>query len=179
MFLDPLVLLTARYVLFGVFAVSAVAKFMKWQDFIGIVANYRLLPGWAVRPVAWVIPPAEALVALGFGTGVEPALIRGTAWILLAIFTVAIIANLIRGRTWIDCGCLGPLLRQRIGWWMVLRNGVLMGLVGLGYPGWMSMSRNYGLADIVFSGLAALVLLALYATLQLLWTQTPGEVRSR
>jgi len=179
MVLDPIVPLTARFVLFGVFAVSAAAKLVKWRDFAGIVANYRLLPAWAVYPVAVAIPPAEATVALGLATGVLPAVSWGTAGALLVVFTAAIVANLVRGRTEIDCGCLGPLLRQRIGWWMVVRNGVLMGLVGLGYPGWTSMSRTASWADVVFSGLAALVLLALYATFQLLWTQTPGEVSSR
>ncbi|MCS7313679.1 MAG: DoxX family protein [Acidobacteria bacterium] len=177
MALDPLFLLTARYVVGGVFIISAVAKIVKWHDFIGIVANYRLLPKWAVRPVAWVIPPVEAWAALGFGTGWAPALSTVAIWILLIIFTGAIVVNLLRGRAEIDCGCLGPLLRQRIGWWMVVRNGVLMGLAGLGYPGWATMSRPYGLVDTLFSGLAALVLLAVYATFQLLWTRTSQEWR--
>ncbi|GBC85791.1 Methylamine utilization protein MauE [bacterium HR11] len=179
MVLDPLVVLTARYALGGVFAVSATAKFLKLQDFVGIVANYRVLPGWAVRPVAMAIPPMEALLAVGFISRVWLDAVCGIAWVLLAVFTAAIVINLVRGRTEIDCGCLGPLLRQRIGWWMVVRNAVLMGIVGLVHPVWISAGRTYGLADVVFGGLAALVLLILYGAFQLLWTQTPREVSSR
>jgi hypothetical protein len=179
MALDPIVLLTARYVVAGIFTISAFAKLMRFHDFVAVVAGYRLLPSWAVPPAAVAIPLLEALVSLGLWTQALPAVSSGAAGALLAIFTVAIVVNLVRGRTEIDCGCLGPLLRQRIGWWMVIRNGVLMGLVGLTYPGWTSMNRVYGPADVVFGGLAAAILVILYVAFQLLWTQGPGEVRTR
>lgn len=132
MALDPIVLLTARYVVAGIFTISAFAKLMRFHDFVAVVAGYRLLPSWAVPPAVVAIPLLEALVSLGLWTQALPAVSSGAAGALLAIFTVAIVVNLVRGRTEIDCGCLGPLLRQRIGWWMVIRNGVLMGLVGYG-----------------------------------------------
>ena len=45
---------------------------------------------------------------------------------LLVSYALAIGINLLRGRTSIDCGCLGAGQRNRIGGWMVIRN---LGLV--------------------------------------------------
>jgi len=46
--------------------------------------------------------------------------------ILLLLFTGAIGINLMRGRVNIDCGCFGPLLRQELSGWLLLRNLFLM-----------------------------------------------------
>src|SRR5262249_4609965 len=48
---------------------------------------------------------------------------------LLAIFTGAIMLNLARGRREIDCGCFGPMMRQRLSGWLVVRNIALAMMV--------------------------------------------------
>src|SRR3990170_4114641 len=47
---------------------------------------------------------------------------------LLAAYALAIAINLLRGRTRIDCGCLGFGRHDRIAWTMVARNLVLIAL---------------------------------------------------
>jgi hypothetical protein len=45
---------------------------------------------------------------------------------LLLVYTGAILINLVRGRTDIDCGCAGPARRQPLGVGLVVRNLVLL-----------------------------------------------------
>ena len=65
--------------------------------------------------VALLIPAAATLAALSAGT-------------LLCIYIAAIGINLLRGRRNIDCGCGGPAQKQTISEWMIVRNGLLLGL---------------------------------------------------
>ena len=91
-----------------------------------LVADYRLLPGWLLRPVAFGVAGIEGtlalawLVALWF-SGFAGLAAIGTAALLL-IYAAAIAANLYRGRSWIDCGCGGGGM---LSWTMVVRNAVL------------------------------------------------------
>jgi hypothetical protein len=50
---------------------------------------------------------------------------------LLATYTLAIAANLARGRRDIDCGCFGPAARQPLSAALVARNAALLGVAVL------------------------------------------------
>jgi hypothetical protein len=132
--LDPAAVWTARLVLAAVFALAAIAKLRSLDEFIGVVHNYRVLPEPLVRPVAYALPPLEAVVALALLA--EPAHGVGAlaAGVLLAVFGLAMAVNLVRGRLEIDCGCFAATLRQRISWSLVARNVVLIGLAALALP---------------------------------------------
>ena len=54
----------------GVFILAIHGKLRNWTPFIGIVANYRLLPAGAERAAAIVIVAAEALVAASLASGI-------------------------------------------------------------------------------------------------------------
>ena len=41
---------------------------------------------------------------------------------LLLIFAAALAVNVLRGRTWIDCGCFRNGLKQTVSWLLVARN---------------------------------------------------------
>jgi hypothetical protein len=133
--LDPAVVWTARLVLAAVLAVAALAKLRAFDEFIGVVHNYRILPEPLVRPVAYVLPPLELAVALGLLIEPTRALAAGGAAALLAVFALAMAVNILRGRPEIDCGCFASTLKQRIGWALVGRNLVLIGLAALVMPG--------------------------------------------
>ena len=64
----------------------------------------------------WLTTPwhADTALAAGLGTGV-----------LMAAYGAAIAANLVRGRSWIDCGCGSG---DQLTWGLVARNAVLAGL---------------------------------------------------
>ena len=102
--LDPILAHIAAATLAVVLLVGAGHKLADRDGFTGALAQYRLLPV-ASRP--W---GAAAAIAL------------------LAVVTGAVVVNLLRGRTHIDCGCGGPEGRQHLSWLLVVRNALLVGL---------------------------------------------------
>lgn len=122
---EPLVTWALRAFLALLFATAAVSKLQHIEEFYGVVRNFRLIPDGPSRVVAFVLPIVELAVAAGLMIAplAVPAAVTGAA--LLAGFGVAIAINVIRGRTWIDCGCMRQGMKQQISWMMVLRNVVL------------------------------------------------------
>lgn len=107
---------------------SAWRKVRGFDGFLAVLADYRLLPRWALRPVAlaivsgegalagmWLVSPwlVEATILAGVGTA-----------LLMAAYGAAMTLNLLRGRSWIDCGCGGG---EQLSWILVVRNLVLTG----------------------------------------------------
>jgi uncharacterized membrane protein YphA (DoxX/SURF4 family) len=108
-----------------VFLLAAVQKLRHWRLLPGVIANYRLLPPWAVGITATVLPLAEMLLAIALLSGREgkwPAL-AGIA--LLLLFAAAMAINVRRGRKHIDCGCGQKFLAQHLSWALAMRNLVL------------------------------------------------------
>ena len=107
-----------------VFFSAAVAKMRNWTAFEGVIANYRLLPQFAIRPVSYLLPPIEILTA-----GALLAAAPHADWLaagLLSAFAVAMAINLARGRSHIDCGCFNSALKQQLRWPLVARNGCMV-----------------------------------------------------
>lgn len=118
-----IVLLGARLLLAGVFAVAAVGK---GTDRLG--SRQALLDFGLPPALARVGVPLLPLVELGVALALLP---RPTAWWgalgalgLLLLFSAAIGYNLLQGRT-PDCHCFGQLHSKPIGWPTLVRNGVL------------------------------------------------------
>jgi hypothetical protein len=103
-----------------VFLSAGIAKLRNWTAFEGVIANYRLLPEFAVRPVSYVLPPVEILTGIALLAAINRA-----EWLaagLLSLFAVAMGINLARGRSHIDCGCFNSALKQSLHWSLVARN---------------------------------------------------------
>ena len=130
--------------------------------FLGILADYRLLPGWLLRPAAlaialcegalagiWLVSPwfAEATILAGVGTA-----------LVMAAYGGAIAVNLLRGRSWIDCGCGGG---EQLSWMLVVRNLALTGFallplaIDTGPPKWADFA-----VSVPILAIAALLYLA-------------------
>jgi len=104
LFKHPLTELIARTVLAAVFLYACVHKILHPADFAKIIYGYKILPGWAVNPVAIVMPWFELATGLSLLLGVYP---RAGAFLvsgMLLVFILAITFNLIRGLEF-DCGC--------------------------------------------------------------------------
>ena len=126
--LDPAASWTISIALALVFGASSAIKFAAFDEFRAAVANYRIVPEIFETPAALLVPVAEM-------TGAVAIVIPGTHHagaailvLLLAVFTTAIVINLMRGRLHVDCGCFGPALRQPLSWWLPARNVILMAL---------------------------------------------------
>lgn len=129
--LDPVAGHAVAGALALVLAVGAWSKLADLDGFAFAVERYRLLPPTAARAVAWAVPLAEALAAALL---VVPALRTAGALLaaaLIAFVTAAVVVNLLRGRTDIDCGCGGAGHRQTLSWRLVWRNAALLAGCGL------------------------------------------------
>jgi uncharacterized membrane protein len=128
---DPAVAWTVACVLATVFGAAGATKLRALEVFAGVVANYRLLPEAAVRPVAYALPVVEVVAAVCLLVPAPRPLAAAVVVLLLLAFAAAMAVNLRRGRDHIDCGCFVSLLRQRIGWPLVARNLLLAAACGL------------------------------------------------
>lgn len=111
-----------------VFVLGAIGKLRHAAIFPGVVANYRLLPAVAVAPVAMLMPWTELAVGLALIIG-ERRVAPAIATALLLLFAAAMMLNLWRGRSHIDCGCGTSTLRQPLRRALVVRNVLLAAVV--------------------------------------------------
>jgi uncharacterized membrane protein YphA (DoxX/SURF4 family) len=125
MSLVPSILLVSRVMGALVFGTAVLGKLHHRDEFVGLVANYRLVPEPLAPMVAWLIVALETVVMLSLATGVRLAAGAGLAVILLCGFALAMTINLARGRQEIDCGCFQSALRQRLSVPLIVRNLVL------------------------------------------------------
>jgi hypothetical protein len=112
-----------------IFLLAAVQKARAWRLLPGVIANYRLLPGWAVLPVAALLPPLELLLAMGLLSAQLRPWPELMAIALLTLFAGAMAINVAWGRVYIDCGCGQALLAQHLSRPLVARNLVLAALL--------------------------------------------------
>lgn len=167
---DPVVTRAVGAMLSIVLLVGAWQKLRDPVVFAGAVENYRLLPAVLVSPVARLLPLVEgaAGVLLLFP---DTCFLGGMLTLgLLATVTLAVAINLLRGHTRIDCGC-GGLSGQPLSWGLVVRNAVLMALVGLAVQ--EGASRPLVWADYFTVGGAVLALVGLYVSINQLMTNAP------
>jgi hypothetical protein len=119
-FASPEFVIAVRTLTALVFFSAGIAKMRNWTAFEGVIANYRLLPQFAVRPASYSLPPIEIVTAGALLVAAPQA-----DWLaagVLSSFAVAMAINLARGRAQIDCGCFNSALKQHLRWSLVARN---------------------------------------------------------
>jgi hypothetical protein len=122
---DPVVVVILRAALALLFVSASAHKLRDPIAFRAALDGYGLLPAAPARVAARALPFAELGCAVALAlprTGVAGALL---AVALLALYALAMGVNLLRGRRDLDCGCMGPGARGRIGGALVLRNAIL------------------------------------------------------
>jgi uncharacterized membrane protein YphA (DoxX/SURF4 family) len=129
--IDPVIIRAVTIALGLVLVGAAWHKLSSRQKFAAIVADYQLLPQSTVPLVAWLIPVAEILLGMALLTGVATGPVSFLTALMFIIYSLAITANLLRGRLHISCGCgLGNSSgeNQPLSWILVLRNVLLTAL---------------------------------------------------
>ena len=126
---DPVVIMIGHAIPAYVFLLAGLHKLQDIDGFQTTLDNYQVMPGVFVLPLTYIIPLLEIVTGVGLLVPAVgfPALF--SAAVLLLVYSGAIAVNLIRGRHNIDCGCHGPLQKQTLSVWLLVRNGALLGIL--------------------------------------------------
>lgn len=162
--------LAIRVLVALVFLSAALGKTRHRLAFQGVVANYRLLPEFAVATFALLLPLVEAAVAaaLLFAPPSWPAV---SAAILLVLFAAAMAINISRGRRHIDCGCFQSALKQTLSWTLVGRNVGLALLLAVPATVAEAALPEPGAIEALLAGTVLFVLLQ---SMNILWSVVPA-----
>ncbi|HUY25968.1 MAG TPA: MauE/DoxX family redox-associated membrane protein [Candidatus Binataceae bacterium] len=160
--LDPAIQHLIAIALAAIFAGSAAMKLYDLEAFEGAVANYRLLPRWSEKPAAWAIPIFESLCAAGILLPATRPVAARALVVLLGVLSGAVAINLGRGRRDIDCGCFGPMLRQKLGASLLARNLAL--IIAALLLELAPVARGLAPIDYVTIAFGAATLIVLYAS---------------
>ena len=149
---------------------GALDKLRHFADFRAAVAAYRLLPGGLTWAFAALFVCAE--VAAGTGLMCDAWRVAGAALALLlvGIASAAVVVNLLRGYTDIDCGCGGLAhFSPGLSWWMVVRNTGLLLLALVVVAGATQSAASMAWLDkVTFFGLAIMLIGLYYLSNQLI-----------
>jgi hypothetical protein len=166
--IDPAISWSVSLALALLFAGAALHKAGDRAQFRSVLAGYRLLPAALLPVAAPVVIAAELAAAVLLLITPVRAIGAWVAALLLLGYALALGVNLLRGRTRIDCGCLGFGRSDRISWWMVARN---VGLAALALVTTLASSlREIGALDILTIGGTVVTATVLWATFSVLLT---------
>lgn len=131
-------MLALRIALGAVFVYAAWVKLhTPWQLFAGAIGDYKILPEWAVNPLARSLPWAELAIGLLLMAGfLLRAAATACSLLLLVFFSLMVRAYAFHME--ISCGCFGP--GELISWRTLLRDGTLLA-ASLAVT-WMSFARK-------------------------------------
>lgn len=143
------------------FASAAVHKLRSLARFSEIFAAYKVLPDALSRRLAWAIPCAELGVSVSLLWPITRNMAVPAAMAVLIAYAAGIGVNLRRGRFDLDCGCGAARDRRVIAAWMVWRNLLLAGFLGIALLPWSG--RGLDLTDVLTLAGGLLVGVILYA----------------
>ena len=122
---------------------AALAKLVDLPAFAHEVHNFQILPVPLENLVAMVLPWIELVAALSLVLRVRPRAGAVVTTGLMAVFTVAVAAALVRGLN-IECGCFGTSSASRVGVAKLVQNLVMLAVSGVatGAPGEVRAGRT-------------------------------------
>ncbi|MFJ8516171.1 MauE/DoxX family redox-associated membrane protein [Lysinibacillus xylanilyticus] len=119
-------ILVIRNIFALIFLTSSISKIKNYEDHVFSIIEYKIIPTKYVRKYAVIDITLEILLGLAFliGMYIKYAFVGST--LILAIYTIVISINVIKGRTDIDCGCGGIVGAHKLSWMLVYRNLILI-----------------------------------------------------
>jgi hypothetical protein len=122
--IDPVIDITIRGAFALLFALSSMEKLHDRETFQYQLGEYQLVPAGFIPVAGMAIILVEVAIAIALLVQNSfYGVMMGSA--LLAVYASAILINLLRGRTWMDCGCLGSD-GEGLSYWLVTRNLVML-----------------------------------------------------
>ena len=126
-----------RLVIGIIFLYAGAMKIADPAGFAQALYNYRLLPGWAINPLAITLPWVEGVAGASLLLGIRTLGGGVVASVLFAVFVAALGINLIRGLD-ISCGCFSAA--SPITWFHLAGDLLLLGMCCLYLP---ALTRGY------------------------------------
>ena len=122
-----------RIVLGLVFIAAGLSKIVDPVGFSKTIIAYRVVPDMLAPYGAVIVPSLEIVVGALLACGFKTKSASFVSLLLMALFSLCIILNLYRGRTF-NCGCFnfylcGMHLDATIGPWLLIRNLLMMALL--------------------------------------------------
>ena len=115
------------------FFTAGTEKFRHLAHSIDAIRAYKLTPeNWGAN-LAKTLASLEIFLAAAFLVPAVRSLAIPLAALLLLVYALSMTINLLRGRKHLDCGCNGPEVKQRISWWLIVRNIILIILLAVSY----------------------------------------------
>ncbi len=119
--------LVLRVILGAVFVYAAYVKLKApWQLFAGAIGDYKVLPEWAVIPLARTLPWFELALGLMLFAGIFLRPISVAATAILGVFFALMVRSFAKGMD-ISCGCFGPT-GDPISWKTLIRDGSFLAI---------------------------------------------------
>jgi uncharacterized membrane protein YphA (DoxX/SURF4 family) len=148
----------ARLVLALTFAVSAWVKINDLDSFHDTITAFKLASDRRARTLAPIVASAEILAVVLLVASTQTALFGlGLAALQLAIYTWILTRARLRGST-VGCNCFGKKT-QKLSWYDVSRNVLLLAVVALGcatYTGALALA-TYSTGLLVAMAVAAVI----------------------
>ena len=127
------VTMVIRIVLGLVFITAGLSKILDPVSFSKTIIAYRVVPDILAPYGAVIVPSLEVVLGALLVSGFKIKSASFVSLFLMVLFSLCIILNLYRGRTF-SCGCFnfylfGMHLDATIGPWLLIRNMVMMALL--------------------------------------------------
>lgn len=154
MTIDPVIAAALRVLLALLFAAAVAHKLADFTAFRIVLHDYHLLPLALVTPATLLVIATEIALAATLPWPATGSTAPLAAVALLAVYSLGIAINLLRGRRTLECGCAPSTYRQPLSEWLLLRNAVLIAAaLALTLP---PAPRAFAWLDIVtFAGMVA------------------------
>jgi uncharacterized membrane protein YphA (DoxX/SURF4 family) len=114
--------LTLRFSFALLLGAAAIHKLRDLARFRATLAEYDVLPRGLADGAAPILAILEATLAALLVAGVAVPAAASAVTALMLAYGAAIHTNVLRGRTDLDCGCMGPAARVPVSAALVLRN---------------------------------------------------------
>lgn len=141
-----------------VLLVSAWGKLRAPANFRRALSTFGIIPESAVPSLLIAVPVTElALATLQWIRPLRPA--AGIALVVMLVaFTLLLLRSLVMGEE-VDCGCFGSAAPEKVSWFSIARNLVVIGLAVMGVVAGDGAAR--GTIPAALAGLGAGVLILL------------------
>jgi len=119
-------LIVGRLILAGIFIYAGYAKLREpWLQFAVSLNSFKLLPDYALEPLAKILPWCELALGIAILSGIWLRWFALIATLLLAVFLSILTRSYLMGLQ-VDCGCFGS--GEALGPMTLVRDGLMLAL---------------------------------------------------